>query len=126
RPAIRQDEINFRLAGAGEARCSCFVRLGRHDEPMSSQPSSAPARGRGAQTNRSGRYETAQREAFDDGWTEHDGEPAQIVTSLSRETARKIITRNDSPDIGFSQSINPYRGCEHGCTYCYARPAHAY
>jgi DNA repair photolyase len=88
------------------------------------QPS--PARGRGAQTNASGRYESLVHEAFDDGWTTEDVEPQQLRTTLQAENARVILTRNDSPDIGFNQSINPYRGCEHGCTYCYARPAHAY
>jgi DNA repair photolyase len=83
-------------------------------------------RGRGARSNASGRYEAQVREAFDDGWTAEDAEPAQLRTTLSAEKARKIITSNDSPDVGFSKSINPYRGCEHGCIYCYARPAHAY
>src|SRR5687768_8892248 len=85
-----------------------------------------PTRGRGARSNTSGRYESRVVEAFDDGWTHDDAEPAQLRTTLTAETARRIITTNDSPDIGFSRSINPYRGCEHGCTYCYARPAHAY
>jgi DNA repair photolyase len=85
-----------------------------------------PARGRGAQTNASGRYESLKVEAFDDGWTAEDQEPQQLQTTLTAEKARVIITTNDSPDIGFNRSINPYRGCEHGCTYCYARPAHAY
>jgi DNA repair photolyase len=85
-----------------------------------------PVRGRGARSNATGRYEALEREAFDDGWTVDDAEPAQLTTSLSPEKARRIITRNDSPDIGFNASINPYRGCEHGCIYCYARPAHAY
>lgn len=83
-------------------------------------------RGRGARSNASGRYEAQVREAFDDGWTVEDAEPTQLRTTLSAEKARKIITSNDSPDVGFSRSINPYRGCEHGCIYCYARPAHAY
>jgi DNA repair photolyase len=85
-----------------------------------------PARGRGARSNATGRYEAQRREAFDDGWTPDDPQPQQIQTTLSPETARVIVTRNDSPDVGFSASINPYRGCEHGCVYCYARPAHAY
>jgi DNA repair photolyase len=85
-----------------------------------------PPRGRGAKTNASGRYESQTREAFDDGWTEEDPQPAQVQTTLQAERAKTILTRNDSPDIGFDRSINPYRGCEHGCIYCYARPAHAY
>jgi DNA repair photolyase len=82
-------------------------------------------RGRGARSNRAGRYEIELREAFDDGW-ESLGELEPFKTEVARETARSIIATNDSPDIGFDQSINPYRGCEHGCIYCYARPTHAY
>ena len=83
-------------------------------------------RGRGARSNRTGRFEGAQQEAFDDGWTTDDAQPAQIATTLQPMKSKTIIAHNDSPDVGFSASINPYRGCEHGCIYCYARPAHAY
>jgi DNA repair photolyase len=83
-------------------------------------------RGRGARSNASGRYEAQVREAFDDGWTSDDEAPAKLETTVAAEKAKAIITHNDSPDVGFSASINPYRGCEHGCIYCYARPAHAY
>ncbi|TAK47143.1 MAG: PA0069 family radical SAM protein [Xanthobacteraceae bacterium] len=82
-------------------------------------------RGRGAQSNASGRYEAEARVAFDDGWQSLDDLPP-FKTTVGIDTARKVITRNDSPDIGFDRSINPYRGCEHGCVYCFARPTHAY
>jgi DNA repair photolyase len=94
---------------------------------MSSPVRSAPIpRGRGARSNRSGRFESQAREAFDDGWTHDDAEPAQIATTVQPMKSRTIIARNTSPDVGFDRSINPYRGCSHGCIYCYARPAHAY
>ena len=89
-------------------------------------PAKDPIHGRGARTNRSGRFESQAREEFDDGWTDLDDAPAPLRTELTAEKARAIIARNDSPDIGFDQSINPYRGCEHGCIYCFARPTHAY
>ena len=82
-------------------------------------------RGRGAQSNGSGRYEPLARIAFDDGWRTLDELPP-FKTTVTSDATRKIITRNDSPDIGFDRSINPYRGCEHGCVYCFARPTHAY
>src|SRR6185295_9487880 len=82
-------------------------------------------RGRGAQSNTSGRFEAEARVAFDDGWQSLDELPP-FKTTVSLDTSRKVITRNDSPDIGFDRSINPYRGCEHGCVYCFARPTHAY
>jgi DNA repair photolyase len=81
-------------------------------------------RGRGAQTNISGRYESKTAEAFDDEWGTLEELPP-LKTEVQIERARKIITRNQSPDISFDRSINPYRGCEHGCAYCFARPTHA-
>ena len=88
----------------------------------------APRKGRGAGINPEGRFEKTSREAVDDGWNtpvDEDELPA-LKTYVTVEHAKSIITRNDSPDIPFTQSINPYRGCEHGCVYCYARPSHAY
>ena len=83
-------------------------------------------KGRGARSNDSGRYEADRREEFDDGWTDQDEAATPLRTSLSPEHARTIIARNTSPDVGFDRSINPYKGCEHGCIYCYARPSHAW
>ncbi|MBO6814297.1 MAG: PA0069 family radical SAM protein [Rhizobiaceae bacterium] len=83
------------------------------------------SRGRGATLNPAGRYESQSRHVFDDGWQTLDELPP-FKTEVQAETAKQIITRNDSPDIGFDRSINPYRGCEHGCIYCFARPTHAY
>ncbi len=85
----------------------------------------ARRRGRRAESNRSGRFEPLAREAVDDGWASLDLLPP-LKTEVQEETARQIITRNSSPDISFDRSINPYRGCEHGCAYCFARPTHAY
>ncbi len=82
-------------------------------------------RGRGAQSNASGRYEPLARLAFDDGWESLEDLPP-FATTVTVDATRKIITRNESPDIAFDRSINPYRGCEHGCIYCFARPTHAY
>jgi DNA repair photolyase len=94
----------------------------------------APIKGRGAASNVTGRFEKTVRRGEDDGWgsvydaAADGGEdlPSHPATSVTEERARSIISRNDSPDVGFSQSINPYRGCEHGCVYCFARPSHAY
>jgi DNA repair photolyase len=84
------------------------------------------AKGRGARSNTTGRFEPETVQAFDDGWTDQDAEAMPLRTTLTPEHARTIIARNTSPDIGFDRSINPYKGCEHGCIYCYARPSHAY
>ncbi len=82
-------------------------------------------RGRGAQSNRSGRFEAEKRSFVDDGWNGLEALPA-LKTHVQEETPRRIITSNNSPDISFDRSINPYRGCEHGCSYCFARPTHAF
>jgi DNA repair photolyase len=81
---------------------------------------------RGALSQIQGRYETEARSPFDDGWADEEQTDESFRTGVTEERARSIIARNDSPDIPFEQSINPYRGCEHGCIYCYARPSHAY
>ena len=94
----------------------------------------APIKGRGAASRVAGRFEKSIAHGEDDGWGsvyadafDDDGEPlAPPRTVVAEERARSIISRNQSPDVGFSQSINPYRGCEHGCVYCFARPSHAY
>ena len=87
-----------------------------------------PARikGRGAPSNPAGRFESLARTREDDGWMQDDEPEPRPDTIVTEERARTIISRNDSPDIHFTQSINPYRGCEHGCIYCYARPSHGY
>ncbi|SAK76772.1 radical SAM domain-containing protein [Caballeronia calidae] len=90
----------------------------------------APLKGRGAVTNIQGRYEKDERERVDDGWQhvddpENDGAPP-LRTQVFEEHAKSILTRNSSPDIPFTASLNPYRGCEHGCIYCFARPTHSY
>lgn len=81
---------------------------------------------RGALSFAPGRFESVAREDFDDGWTNDDEPVAPLQTHVTEERVRSIIQRNHSPDLPFELSINPYRGCEHGCIYCYARPAHAY
>ncbi len=86
----------------------------------------APRKGRGAGINPEGRFERDSREAIDDGWDRHEDDAPALKTTVTIERAKSIIARNNSPDIPFTQSINPYRGCEHGCIYCYARPSHAY
>ena len=107
--------------------------LKRPPAPLPSAPAGEPGslvdrerrRGRGTLSNASGRYEPLARVAFDDGWQGLEDLPP-FKTTVTADTTRKIITRNDSPDISFDRSINPYRGCEHGCVYCFARPTHAY
>ncbi len=84
------------------------------------------SRGRGATGNPQGRFEPLGRTPEDDGWYGGDGEPPALRTTVTLERARSIIVRNRSPDVPFDLSINPYRGCEHGCVYCYARPNHSY
>ena len=111
-PEIDADFVEHRHAGAIESRTAHIVDLDRR-------------RGRGAVSNASGRFEGLARVAEHDGWGALDDLPP-FRTEVTEERARVIITRNESPDISFDRSINPYRGCEHGCVYCFARPTHAY
>jgi len=98
--------------------------MSRQEYPL---PPPQPFKGRGSLSNPEGRFEKTVHRAEDDGWAhEDDGQPAKPATTVQIEQARSIISRNDSPDVPFEQSINPYRGCEHGCVYCFARPSHAY
>lgn len=99
-------------------------------------PGAAPEKGRGATFNPANRFRREAREAVDDGWPGSTDEPTPGIadanepprrkTTVTIHPSRTIITRNTSPDVGFSQSVNPYQGCEHGCIYCFARPSHAY
>src|SRR5258707_9636109 len=146
---LAADDFDFEFRNL----CSCFVLIACYVRSMSrasshalkhppvtapSEPAGATPfpqlavaiererrRGRGAQSNTSGRFEAQARGAFDDGWQNLDELPP-FKTTVTIDTSRKVIARNDSPDIGFDRSINPYRGCEHGCVYCFARPTHAF
>ena len=89
-------------------------------------PSPKPQKGRGAISNIAGRFEKRDREDFDDGWDSLADVAPGRETQLIAEQARSIVSTNQSPDVPFEQSINPYKGCEHGCIYCFARPTHAY
>ena len=107
---------------------------GKVDEATHNLLRNGPMKGRGAASFVRGRFEKTVAEAEDDGWgsvyaTDEDGAPpapTRLRTEVTDERARSIVSRNQSPDIPFSQSLNPYRGCEHGCVYCFARPSHAY
>ncbi|HVJ33147.1 MAG TPA: PA0069 family radical SAM protein [Terriglobia bacterium] len=106
---------------------SCFDFGDLTSAPDTTLPARA-RKGRGAVSNHAGRFEPGERPLEDDGWLLQDEENDQppLRTTVSLDTSKSIISRNDSPDVPFYQSINPYRGCEHGCIYCFARPTHAY
>lgn len=97
-----------------------------HTENIPGDPDRRYHKGRGSVSNEVGRFEPQTRSAFDDGWGSVEEELPKLRTVLGIDSAKTIIARNKSPDIPFDRSINPYRGCEHGCVYCFARPTHAY
>jgi DNA repair photolyase len=94
------------------------------DDEFAAHP--AGVKGRGTLSNLSGRFEREHRVLLDDGWGTLEDDAPKLKTTVAIDATRTIIARNDSPDIPFDRSINPYRGCEHGCVYCFARPTHAY
>jgi len=94
--------------------------------PIRTQAVELEHKARGALSHVPGRFESLAREAFEDGWTADDEPAAPLETRVTEERVRSLLQRNNSPDLPFELSVNPYRGCEHGCIYCYARPAHAY
>jgi DNA repair photolyase len=116
-PIMRADVAAFSKEGVGVANAMV--------EQSGMRVGEARRRGRAAGINPSGRYETLSRHVFDDGWASLE-ELEPFKTEVQVERPRTIITRNESPDISFDRSINPYRGCEHGCVYCFARPTHSY
>ncbi len=93
---------------------------------MDQQLSERPRKGRGSVSNAAGRFEPHSRHAVDDGWGSADQPAPALRTTLTPDASRTVIARNNSPDVPFDRSLNPYRGCEHGCIYCFARPSHAY
>ncbi|MEO0326978.1 MAG: PA0069 family radical SAM protein [Pseudomonadota bacterium] len=112
-------------ASEHESYLESSVIAGRQDSSVDKLRTERRNRGRGATLNPTGRFEALSHHVFDDGWQTLQDLPA-FSTKVVVEKAKSIITRNESPDISFDRSINPYRGCEHGCIYCYARPAHAF
>ena len=126
---MRAERANARAVPRrlGEAGATVSARIAPVDpfEKAGSRIDPERRPGRGATINPGGRYETEQRIETDDGWGSLEDLPP-FRTEVAIEKPRTIITRNDSPDLSFDRSINPYRGCEHGCVYCFARPSHAY
>jgi DNA repair photolyase len=118
----------MQLASVGQSGVcqSSVCQSVRPSSPPSTTP--APRRGRGATGNPANRFESRVLEPFDDGWDTLEGlaELPPLPTTLTRDASKSVISWNNSPDLGFDRAVNPYRGCEHGCIYCYARPTHAY
>jgi DNA repair photolyase len=116
------------MPAASETRSIPLARAPKPDDERAAPAVAVPKsmrRGRGVVSNVSGRFEPVAREALHDGWDLTE-ELAPLRTTVMPDTARSVITRNESPDLPFDRSINPYRGCEHGCVYCFARPTHAF
>ena len=129
-PQLDESRSLYRRQLGGEggraAAGAAWERVAEPTDPaLKADVNPARRHGRGAQTNASGRFEPRVLVAFDDGWQSIE-DLAPFKTEVAIDTARKVIARNTSPDIPFDRSINPYRGCEHGCIYCYARPTHAF
>jgi DNA repair photolyase len=123
------DLVGFNLESASSPTpTSLEAGLGgrRYARAVGDDPERIERRGRGAVSNRPGRFEKEIRSRFDDGWGSLDEPAPPLTTTVTPEPIRSILTRNESPDIPFDRSINPYRGCEHGCIYCFARPSHSY
>ncbi len=117
------------LADTDKESIAALDRAGLPDPEPALRAPSEMRRGRGAVTNTAVRFQAAVVSPFDDGWDTMTGEieePAQIATTLIKDATKSVIAYNSSPDLGFDRSVNPYRGCEHGCVYCFARPTHAY
>jgi DNA repair photolyase len=110
------------------AAIAAMAASSRAEAPAPVRMPSLARRGRGAVSNPAPRFDGREAEAFDDGWNtlESFAELPPLPTTLTRDASRSVISWNTSPDIGFDRAVNPYRGCEHGCVYCYARPSHAY
>ncbi len=117
----RQQTINAHDAFMGQS----VIARGRDTSIDQLRRSTSRNKGRGATLNPSSRFDTHTRHVFDDGWQTLDELPP-FKTEVQIEKPKTVITKNDSPDLPFDRSINPYRGCEHGCIYCFARPSHAY
>jgi DNA repair photolyase len=126
--ASMQRHLSLAFASSETRAAHTFCVNQDPDEPVALHRIDAPSRikGRGAASNPEGRFESVTQTREDDGWHRDDEPASRPATTVTEERARSIISRNDSPDIAFEQSINPYRGCEHGCIYCYARPSHSY
>ena len=117
------------LAEPDKDAIAALDRAGQADPMPAFRAPPGQRRGRGAVTNPAVRFETKIASPFDDGWdtlTEEIEEPPPLATTLIKDTTKSVIAYNSSPDLGFDRAVNPYRGCEHGCVYCFARPTHAY